>query len=95
MFTRHYHITAVSPFKTHWSFRPGLPCQTVDHVVSGLTIAYELTFQPTMTEAQRADAIRYFRESAFRNDQQEMRAAFVSLFARRAHLATWELGAAA
>lgn len=87
MFTRHYHVSALSRFKTHWKFSPGSPGQWINWTVRGETIAYELSFDAALTVDQRRDAVRYFESAAFRHDQQERRAKFVGLFARRADLA--------
>jgi hypothetical protein len=94
MLTLSKYVKPLSRFKTHWSFWTGSAVQMPDHIVRGYTVTYELTFHPAMTPDQRADAIRFFREAAFKQDQQEMRARFIGLFARRS-LATWDMGVAA
>lgn len=92
--TRNYAFP-VSPFKTHWSLRTASPCQRADWIVQGRTVTFEIAFHPDMTDAQRADAVRYFEACRDTQDARATRAAFVGLFARSAHLATWDWSVAA
>lgn len=94
MLTLRKYIKPLSPFKTHWAFSPGSPVEPVNAIVSAVSVTYELTFHPALTEAQRNDAIRFFRESARKQDAQEMRARFVGLIARRS-LSAAQIGRAA
>lgn len=94
MLTLSKYVKPLSRFKTHWSFWTASPTQAPDFTVRGYTVTYELTFHPAMTPEQRADAIRFFREAAFKQDQQAMRARFVGLFARRSASALeWSIAA--
>ena len=93
MLTRQHHIITFSRFKTHWAFRPGSPTTTPDHIVPGLSITYELTFAPKITDEQKADAIRFFEQSVYNQDKQALRARFVGLFMRYPGALAWEAAA--